>query len=173
MPLYLLLSLLFISGLTAQDCHLVSLQVDIPAGATRHHFPIQEMPVVDMERYFTYHSQWDESEMVVRMRFSADGNEWTNWQVLRRDFRDPTATKSPLHLGEADYRFFEWAVFNKGGQEGQLNLQFYHPSNSTIMAEADPDSILDIRLGECPNPEIKAPTISAAPTVVSTDQDDD
>ena len=110
------------------------------------------MPVEEMERYFTYRSEWNESEMVVRIRFSEDAEEWTDWQVLRRDFRDPNATSSPLYLGEADYRYFEWAVFNKGGQEGQLNLQFYHPVNSTIMAAAETAPGLEISTCSCPNP---------------------
>lgn len=108
------LSLIFAFTLSAQDCQLVVMQVDIPAGVSKHHFPTQTLPMTETENYFTYLAEWDQSNLIIRIRFSEDGDSWTNWQVLKSDYREPTATTSPLNIGESNFKYFEWAVFNKG-----------------------------------------------------------
>lgn len=159
-------------ALLAQDCQQVSLQLEIPAGVTKHHFPVQELPFTDADKYFTYLAAWDQGELVVRLRFSEDGETWTKWQVLKRDFRDPNAKMSPLNIGEVEYRYFEWAVFNKAGLESELTFNFYHPSQTTILADVGNDLPYEISTCTCPEPELAA----AAPvstSIVTINQDDE
>ena len=60
--------------LPAQDCQLAVMQVNIPEGVTKHHFPVQEMPMAFSADHFVYGVNWDQGDLTIRIRFSEDGD---------------------------------------------------------------------------------------------------
>lgn len=157
--------------LSGQDCQLVQMHSSIPAGVTKHHFPAQAFPTNDDQAYFTYLTEWDEGELVVRLRFSNDKENWTKWNILKRDYTQPTAKNSPLHLAAHQYKYFEWAVFNKAGVESELSLNFYYPEGNPTIAETNADGLLEISTVGCPQPML-ADDVKPA-SIVSINDDDD
>ena len=133
-----------------QDCQLVSMSVTIPAGVSKHHFPVQEMPGVAQQDYFTLLTRWSEGNIITRIRFSNDRENWTEWKVLKRDYTQPEAQHSPLSLVQDQFAYFEWAVYNKDGAESALSLDFYYPSTEPIMAEVATAEQIATSLVGCP-----------------------
>jgi hypothetical protein len=156
-------------NLTAQDCQLVAMHIDIPEGISKHHFPMQTMPVTAAEDHFTYLAEWNQGDLAIRIRFSKDGEQWTKWEVLKRDFRTPEIAASPLNMAENNYEYLEWAVYNKSGIESHLTLNFYHPTSQTIYADLNDGFPMEISTVGCPQPTI-IPTTSSTP-VVTTNSD--
>ncbi len=142
--------------LSAQDCQMVSLKLSIPEGVSKHHFPAQAMPASVTESFFTYLSEWDQGELVVKMRFSKDGKEWTTWEVLKKDYTQPSAKNSPLRIADNDYEFFEWAVYNKAGLESELALNFYYPSEAPVFANINSAYSVEVAMVGCPQPTMVA-----------------
>lgn len=136
--------------LVGQECQLVSMSLTIPAGVSKHHFPAQAMPSTTPKDYFTLLARWSEGEIITRIRFSNDRENWTPWQVLKRDYTQPEAQHSPLFLVQDQFAYFEWAVYNKGGTESALSLDFYYPSTEPILAEVATAQQLAISTIGCP-----------------------
>ncbi len=164
--LHLLLVALLLSG---QDCQMVSLKLPIPEGVSKHHFPAQAKPASATESFFTYLSEWDKGELVVKMRFSKDGEEWTAWEVLKKDYTQPTAKNSPLHIADNDYEFFEWAVYNKAGLESELALNFYYPSEIPVFANINSAYPVEVATVGCPQPTIVA--VDSETVIVGNEKD--
>ncbi|MEL7247688.1 MAG: hypothetical protein AAFZ63_21240 [Bacteroidota bacterium] len=158
-------------ALSGQDCQLVKLHSTIPEGVTKHHFPVQTLPASVDQEFFTYLSEWNEGELVVRLRFSNDGENWTKWDILKRDYTQPEATNSPLHLAADQYEYFEWAVYNKAGIACELALNFYYPESTPVIAAFAEGNLLEISTVGCPQPML-ADDVKPA-TIVSIDNDDD
>lgn len=155
----LLLTMLFLS---AQDCQMVSLKLPIPEGVSKHHFPAQVMPASTTESFFTYLSEWDQGEVVVKLRFSKDGQTWTGWEVLKKDYTQPNTQNSTLHIANNDYNFFEWAVFNKAGLETALTLNFYYPAEAPVFANLNTAYSVELAMVGCPQPtmiDVEAETV--------------
>jgi len=167
--LTILSTLVLAFNLSAQDCQLVAMHVDIPAGISKHHFPMQAMPAVTGDDYFTYLAEWNEGDLTIRIRFSEDGNEWTNWQVLKRDFCMPEIKASPLNIANNKYEYFEWAVYNKAGLESDLTFNFYFPTVDSMYATTQSNFPLEISTVGCPQPKI-IPTTSGS-SVVSANEE--
>lgn len=149
-PYIIPLLLCCFSILKGQDCQLVSMNLDIPAGVSKHHFPVQEMPANYSDDTFSYLAAWNTGNMTVRIRFSEDGTEWTKWDVLKRDFKKPEALNSPLHVADQQYTYFEWAVYNNSGIENQLSLNFYYPGEDLYYADLAEAYNLEISTVGCP-----------------------
>lgn len=149
--LYLILLLLLGTfGLTAQNCQLVSMNLPIPEGVAKHHFPAQEMPATNTEDAFSFLAQWNTGNLTVRIRFSEDGSDWTKWEVLKRNFKEPKALNSPLHLSDKQYSYFEWAVYNNDGLESELSLNFYFPGEDLYYAGLEDVYEFEISTVGCP-----------------------
>ena len=155
----------------AQDCQLISMSLTIPEGVTKHHFPAQALPTTAEQDFFTFLSEWNEGELVVRMRFSNDRENWTKWEVLKRDYTQPTAKNSPLHLASESYEYFEWAVYNKAGTESELSLNFYYPTIAPAFADIASADQMTISTVGCPQPMLVDPVIDNS--VVTTNEDKD
>jgi hypothetical protein len=165
---YLIFLLLFgFSNLMSQDCQFVSMSLPIPAGVAKHHFPVQEMPATNAEDAFSFLAEWNTGNLTVRIRFSEDGTDWTNWEILKRNFKEPEALSSPLHLADKQYAYFEWAVYNNDGLESKLSLNFYFPGEDLYYAELEDVYELEVSTVSCP----LAPAIenNTPETVVSSD----
>lgn len=158
-------------SLFSQDCQLVSMHVDIPEGVTKHHFPMQSMPVASGEDYFTYLAEWNQGDLTIRIRFSEDGEEWTKWEVLKRDFCTPDVAASPLSISENHYQYFEWAVYNKAGLESDLTFNFYYPTLETMYASAGGDFPIEVSTVGCPQPKIVP--VTSTSSVVTTNEDEE
>lgn len=170
MRLLIILSTIILAfNLSAQDCQLVAMHIDIPAGVSKHHYPIQAMPVAADEDYFTYLAEWDEGDLTIRIRFSEDGEEWTKWEVLKRDFCTPEVAASPLNIADNKYEYFEWAVYNKAGMESELTFNFYFPTLEPMYATEEGDFPLEVSTVGCPQPEII--TTTSTTSVVSSDKE--
>lgn len=156
----------------AQDCQLVSMSLTIPDGVAKHHFPTQALPTSADQDFFTFLSEWNEGELIVRMRFSNDRENWTKWEILKRDYTQPEAKNSPLHIAENEYKYFEWGVFNKAGVESNLSLNFYYPTSEVIFADIAVNDSMEVSSVGCPQPMLveDQPTSN---TIVTTDRDDD
>ncbi len=157
--------------LFGQDCQLVQMHSTIPAGVSKHHFPSQALPLSADQSFFTYLSEWNEGELIVRVRFSNDGEQWTKWNILKKDYTQPEATNSPLHLAANQYKYFEWAVYNKAGVESKLSLNFYYPEDTPAVAAIAENDFLEISTIGCPQPMLADDVKST--TIVSVDDDDD
>lgn len=162
-----LLLLLSAFALQAQDCQQVSMQLPIPAGVAKHHFPMQEMPTSTSESNFGYLAKWNEGDLTVKIRFSEDGETWTNWEVLKRDFQNPEATISPLQTADDSYAYFEWAVYNKAGEATDLSLSFYYEDEVFLYGNVAEVFQMEVTEGACPQPT-DAVVTDAANTIVST-----
>lgn len=170
MKLLITLNLVFATLLLgAQDCQLVSLKLPIPEGVAKHHFPAQAMPAAANDNFFTYLTQWDQGDLVVKMRFSIDGEEWTSWEVLKKDYTQPTAKNSPLRIADNDYQFFEWAVFNKAGLESELSFNFYYPTDSPVIANVTSTYAVEVSKIGCPQPAIV--DVDTKTVIVGNNQD--
>lgn len=167
-----LLLIVALWGLQAQQCHLVSLNLDIPTGVTKHHFPIQEMPVIEEDEVFTFLAKWSEGELVTRIRFSKDGDDWTSWEVLKRDFNSPTDLNSPLNMVDQSYQYFEWAVFNKAGLATELSLDFYYPESLSSLGSLSSVFELETSTVGCPNPTPEKTIITPETVVVNTNENE-
>ena len=133
--LYLtLLLLLGCFSWMSQDCQLVSMNLPIPTGVAKHHFPVQEMPVANAENDFSFLTEWTTGNLTVRIRFSEDGTNCTNCEILKRNFNEPEALNSPLHTSDNQYSYFEWAVYNNDGLESSLSLNFYYTGEDLYYA---------------------------------------
>lgn len=152
-----------------QDCQLVSMSMTIPAGISKHHFPVQAMPNAAEKNYFTLLTRWSEGNIITRIRFSNDRQNWTAWKVLKCDYTQPEAQHSPLFLVQDQFAYFEWAVYNKGGSESALSLDFYYPSSEPIMAEVATAEQVAISFVGCPEP--LASGTAATNTSLSTNGD--
>ena len=170
MRFFTILSIVFLAfSLSAQDCQLVAMHVDIPAGVSKHHFPMQSMPVATGEDYFTYLAEWNQGDLTIRLRFSEDGTEWTKWQVLKRDYCAPETAASPLNIADNKYEYFEWAVYNKAGLESDLTFNFYFPTVDPMYATNDGDFPLEVSTVGCPQPKIVPTTTSTS--IVTTNEE--
>ena len=141
-------------NLFSQDCQLVAMHVDIPAGVSKHHFPMQSMPIATGEDYFTYLAEWNQGDLTIRIRFSEDGHQWTNWQVLKRDHCSSEMAASPLNIADNNYQYFEWAVYNKAGAESTLTFNFYYPTLGQMYANTNNQFPVEITTVGCPQPKI-------------------
>lgn len=166
--LHILLVLATLS-LHSQDCQLAALDVNIPEGVAKHHFPAQEMPSTFSADHFTYAANWNQGDLTIRIRFSEDGETWTKWQVLKRNFCDPESKSSPLNMTEQQYQYFEWAVFNKSGIASELTFNFYHPTDEVLYADIVGDYAFEMSTVGCPSIELNPATQSAP--VVSANED--
>jgi len=149
-PYYIILLLFCFSVLNGQDCQLLTMNLAIPSGVAKHHFPVQEMPATYSDDTFSYLAAWNTGNMTVKIRFSEDGTEWTKWEVLKRDFKKPKALNSPLHVSEQQYAYFEWAVYNNSGVENELSLNFYYPGEDLYYAELEETYQLEVSTVGCP-----------------------
>ncbi|WP_367391815.1 hypothetical protein [Lewinella sp. LCG006] len=168
---YIITFTLFLATLllSAQDCQMVSLKLPIPEGVSKHHFPAQAMPASATESFFTYLSEWNQGELVVKMRFSKDGQEWTSWEVLKKDYTAPSAKNSPLHIADNDYEFFEWAVYNKAGLETELALNFYYPTEAPVFANINAAYSVEVAMVGCPQPTMVA--VDTESVIVGNNED--
>jgi hypothetical protein len=148
---------------------MVSLKLPIPEGISKHHFPAQAMPASANESFFTYLSEWDQGELIVKMRFSKNGQEWTAWEVLKKDYSQPNIQNSPLHIADNDYNFFEWAVYNKAGLESELALNFYYPTEAPVFANINSAYSVEVALVGCPQPTMV--TVNTETVIVGNNQD--
>ncbi|MEZ4985568.1 MAG: hypothetical protein R2795_11120 [Saprospiraceae bacterium] len=164
----LLLLVSMVYWVQAQDCQVVSLTLDIPAGVTKHHFPSQPMPVASGNQYFTYLADWNQGDVAVRVRFSNDGVAWTEWAVLKKDFARPDASNSNLHISNGNYEFVEWSVYNKAGTPTSLDINFYYPSDAPVMAASGAYPMTIGRTG-CPQPDML--DMGSKPSVVSSNEE--
>jgi len=167
--LYILL-VLTVFSLNAQDCQLATMDVVIPEGVAKHHFPVQEMPSSFSADHFTYAAAWDQGDLTIRIRFSEDGDTWTNWQVLKRNFCDPKGKSSPLNITEQQYQYFEWAVYNKSGMASELTFNFYHPTEDMLYSDVAGDYAFETSAVGCPQLDL-APVVQGTP-VVTTNEDE-
>lgn len=171
MRLLIIFSIVFFTvNLSAQDCQLVAMHVDIPAGVSKHHFPMQAMPAATGEDYFTYLAEWNQGDLTIRIRFSEDGDEWTKWQVLKRDYCAPKIAASPLNIADNKYEYFEWAVYNKAGLESDLTFNFYFPTLDPRYATTQSDLPFEISTVGCPQPNI-VPITTSTSVVVTTNEE--
>lgn len=161
----------FALAASGQDCQLVSMSLTIPEGVSKHHFPTQTLPATADQDFFTFLTEWNEGELVVRMRFSNDRENWTKWEILKRDYTQPEAKNSPLHVAEKEYKYLEWAVYNKAGVESDLSLNFYYPTNEVIFADIAANDMIEVSSVGCPQPMIVEDQ-PADNVIVTTDQDD-
>jgi len=166
--LFLVLSYTFVAG---QDCQLAAMQVDIPAGVGKHHFPAQEMPLAFSADHFIYAANWNQGDLTIRIRFSKDGTTWTKWQVLKRDFSQPTATASPLNLSDQQYQYFEWAVFNKAGEASKLTFNFYHPIEEILYTNVMGEYAFEVSNVGCPQPKLAPIGQPSSPLVITQDEE--
>lgn len=166
----LILSLLAFN-LAAQDCQLVAMHVDIPEGISKHHFPMQAMPVASSEDYFTYLAEWNQGDLTIRIRFSEDGDQWTKWEILKRDFCTPEIAASPLNIAENNYQYFEWAVYNKAGLKSDLTFNFYYPTFETMYADVESEFPIEISTVGCPQPKI-IPVTNSTSVVITNEEDE-
>ena len=154
--------------LAAQDCQLVSLQLDVPAGASKHHFPMQAMPYNPNCDLGSFLTTWQDSEIVARIRFSNDGETWTKWEVIKRDYTKPEDTFSSLHHLTQEYAYFEWAIYNKGGQATEFSLNFYYPTEEVLFADIATTEF-EVSEAVCPEPAVE----QEEEVVVTTAPDDE
>lgn len=159
-------------ALPAQNCHLVSMSLPIAAGVAKHHFPVQALPATAGDHFFTYLAEWNQGDLSIRIRFSNDGQEWTNWEVLKRNFATPEALHSPLQLAGNAYSFFEWAVYNKTGEACELALNFYYPIYpQPAYADIAPVPNMVVSTVGCPQPPIMVDK-NAPSSIVSANEKD-
>lgn len=167
-----LITLLLVFGafaLQAQNCQQVSMQLPIPSGVAKHHFPMQEMPTMMAGDHFGYSANWEQGDLTIKIRFSEDGEIWTKWEVLKRDFQNPSATFSPLQTANQAYTHFEWAVYNKAGEATDLSLSFYYEDEVFLYGNVAEVFQMEVTEGMCPQPEMTVPT-SASSAIVSTNE---
>ncbi|MEM1215879.1 MAG: hypothetical protein AAGJ82_09355, partial [Bacteroidota bacterium] len=139
-------------------------------GVAKHHFPMQELPTTFADGNFGYLAEWDTGDLTVKIRFSEDGETWTNWEVLKRDFKAPGSTVSPLQTAEQAYSYFEWAVYNKAGESTDLSLSFYYEDEVFLYGNVAEVFQMEVTEGACPQPTDAVVSTVAASDIVSANK---
>ena len=113
-------------SLFAQSSRAV-LEVYPPAEQGRWQSPVYEIPLTQSDPFISYFLKWEGGETSLKIRFSRDGENWTDWQAMPRDEHSPELPLSIMGTTEVDMRFFQ--LENEGTERGirQIACHFYSP----------------------------------------------
>ncbi|MCB0632815.1 MAG: N-acetylmuramoyl-L-alanine amidase [Saprospiraceae bacterium] len=105
------------------------------AGQARWASSIQAVPLDDPTPFLAYFLKWEGDVDELMIRFSPDGEQWSDWQLMPRDEHSPELPVSTLGITAATDRFFQVKGNAGTGNSYRLECHFYSPGPSDATRE--------------------------------------
>lgn len=109
--------------------------VALPAGQYWYSAPMP-VPLHAPAPFFAYAARWEGAlAQPLRVRFSADGRDWTPWQPLERDAHNTEAQVSELGFAEPEMGYYQ--LVGSAATEVSVALHFYSPGHTPDLAAGE------------------------------------
>lgn len=102
-------------------------------GQGRWQSPVYEIPLQDIDPFLSYFLEWSGSDVQLSIRFSADGQTWTDWQSMPRDEHSPELPLSVLRSTEKEMRYFQLDNRDQGSDLRKVSCHFFSPGATKEM----------------------------------------
>lgn len=123
-------------------CHFLSAQsqravlpVNIESDQSRWESPVYEVPLADVDPFLAYFLKWEGDPGEIQIRFSREGQIWTDWQSMPRDEHSPELPVSILGNTEAGMRYFQLHAARTQDTQIRISCHFYSPGKTTVVSE--------------------------------------
>ncbi|MEL6942670.1 MAG: N-acetylmuramoyl-L-alanine amidase, partial [Bacteroidota bacterium] len=122
----------------------------------------QVVPIQEITPFLAYAITHQEENLELRIRFSEDGENWKDWEVLQKDIHEEEREKqwvSELMFANEKDRFFQYEWERSGGEDiafPKLEIHFYSPGKTTKNRSNTDANGLESRSCPCPQPEFEA-----------------
>ncbi|PHN07414.1 N-acetylmuramoyl-L-alanine amidase [Flavilitoribacter nigricans] len=89
--------------------------------------PVYEIPLAEATPFLSYFLQWEGPEAALSIRFSEDGQSWSEWHLMPRDEHSPELPLSILGSTGAEMRFFQIGNGSTESRIRRIACHFYNP----------------------------------------------
>ncbi len=86
------------------------------------------IPLPDIEPFLSFYITWQGENQSFEVRFSNDGNQWSDWQTLHRDPHNQQKKVTEFFITDAKHRFFQLRSHSTAIK--QLSAHFFSPGTT-------------------------------------------